>query len=54
MKKLKDAQKQLARAVKSLERAASLMEDAGFTPQSDFLDQSATSIEELSETLAAL
>jgi hypothetical protein len=54
VKKIKAAQKQLVRALASLERAANHLDDAGLAPQAHILDQAGEAVEELSETLAAL
>lgn len=54
MKKIKAAQKQLARALANLERAANHLEEAGLKPQAYILDEAGESVEDLSEILAAL
>jgi hypothetical protein len=54
VQKLKEAEKQLNRGLKNLERAANLIEDAGFQPQAHDLDGLGEPIEELRDTLAAL
>jgi hypothetical protein len=54
MKKLKQAQKQLTRGLANVERAANLIEDAGFQPQAHDLDKWSGHIEELRDTLQDL
>ena len=54
MRKLKSAQKHIARALANTERAVNLLEESGFAPQAYTLDEAGESMEELSETLAAL
>lgn len=54
MKRVEAAQKQLARALAKLERAANHLEDADLVPQSQALDAAGETIETLHEILAAL
>jgi hypothetical protein len=54
MDKLKEAEKQLNRGLKNLERAANLIEEAGFRLQAHDLDKWGGPIEELRDTLQDL
>ena len=54
MKKLRQAQKQLTRGLANLERAANLIEEAGFRLQAHDLDKWGGPIEELRDTLQDL
>jgi hypothetical protein len=54
MKNIKAAQKQLDRALASLDRAANYLEKAGLTPQAHALDGAGEPIEALRDVLEAL
>jgi hypothetical protein len=54
MKKLKQAQKQLDRALANLEHAANRLEEAGLQHQAHDLDTAGEPIERLRDVLAAL